>query len=130
MEAICGALEAKDDEQVFYRMILDALNKHEGDPQFMRLLFHSALEGHALSEIFIEENIVPIYEFLSAYIAQRQKDGAIRANINPRIIVRAMVGTKSAVFWTFPTRKRRANLRKYYFRELEIKRARKARNIL
>lgn len=92
MEAICGALEAKDDAQVFYQMILDALNKHEGDPQFMRLLFHSALEGHELSEIFIEENIVPIYEFLSTYIMQRQKDGAIRPNINPRIVVRALVG--------------------------------------
>lgn len=92
METICEALAAKDDEQVFYQMILDALNKHEGDPQFMRLLFHSALEGHELSEIFIEENIVPIYEFLSTYIAQRQQEGAIRSNINPRIVVRALVG--------------------------------------
>lgn len=92
METICDALKAKDDGQVFYQMILDALNKHEGDPQFMRLLFHSALEGHELSEIFIEENIVPIYEFLSAYIAQRQQEGAIRTNINPRIVVRALVG--------------------------------------
>ena len=92
METICEALAAKDDAQVFYQMILDALNKHEGDPQFMRLLFHSALEGHELAEIFIEENIVPIYEFLSAYIAQRQQEGAIRTNINPRIVVRALVG--------------------------------------
>jgi AcrR family transcriptional regulator len=92
LEAIGEALAAKDDAQVFYHMILDALNKHEGDPEFMRLLFHSALEGHELAEIFIEENIVPIYEFLSAYIAQRQKEGAIRPNINPRVIVRALVG--------------------------------------
>ncbi|HEY0050205.1 MAG TPA: TetR/AcrR family transcriptional regulator [Pyrinomonadaceae bacterium] len=92
MEAMCESLAAKDDEQVFYQMILNALNKHEGDPQFMRLLFHSALEGHELAEIFIEENIVPIYEFMSAYIAQRQKDGVIRQNINPRVIVRAIVG--------------------------------------
>jgi AcrR family transcriptional regulator len=92
MEMICEALTAKDDEQVFYQMILNALKKHEGDPQFMRLLFHSALEGHELADIFIEENIVPIYEFMSAYIAQRQKDGAIRPNINPRVIVRAIVG--------------------------------------
>ena len=92
METICEALTAKDDEQVFYQMILNALNKHEGDPQFMRLLFHSALEGHELAEIFIEENIVPIYEFMSAYIAQRQTDGAIRPNIKPRVVVRAIVG--------------------------------------
>jgi TetR/AcrR family transcriptional regulator len=92
LAAIGEALAAKDDAQVFYQMILDALNKHEGDPEFMRLLFHSALEGHELAEIFIDENIVPIYEFLSAYIAQRQAEGAIRANMNPRIIVRALVG--------------------------------------
>lgn len=92
METICEALTAKDDEQVFYQMILNALNKHEGDPEFMRLLFHSALEGHELAEIFIAENIVPIYEFMSGYIAQRQNEGAIRPNINPRVIVRAIVG--------------------------------------
>ncbi|HLM01130.1 MAG TPA: TetR/AcrR family transcriptional regulator [Pyrinomonadaceae bacterium] len=92
MESICEALLAKDDEEVFYRMILEALDKHEGDPEFMRLLFHAALEGHELADIFIEENIVPIYEFMSEYIAQRQKDGAIRANINPRVVVRAIVG--------------------------------------
>jgi TetR/AcrR family transcriptional regulator len=91
-EMIGAAMMNKNDEQVFYQLILDALNKHEHDPEFMRLLFHSALEGHELSEIFIEENIVPIYEFLSNYIAQRQKDGEIQPNINPRVIVRAMVG--------------------------------------
>lgn len=92
MEAMCDAMAAKDDEQVFYKMILNALNKHESDPEFMRLLFHAALEGHELAEIFIAENIVPIYEFLSAYIVQRQQDGAIRQNLNPRVIVRALVG--------------------------------------
>lgn len=92
MEMIREALTAKDDEQVFYQLILNVLKKHEGDPEFMRLLFHSALEGHELAEIFIDENLVPIYEFISAYIAQRQEDGAIRANINPRVIVRALVG--------------------------------------
>jgi AcrR family transcriptional regulator len=92
LEMIAEATASKDDEKVFYQIILGALNKHEGDPEFMRLLFHSALEGHELAEIFIEQNIAPIYEFLSAYIVQRQKDGAIRQNINPRVIVRALVG--------------------------------------
>lgn len=92
LEAIREAIAEKDDRKVFYMMILDALNKHEGDPEFMRLLFHSALEGHELAEIFIEQNIVPIYEFLSAYVTQRQSDGAIRRDIDPRVVVRALVG--------------------------------------
>lgn len=91
-EWVGEAIEAKDDEQFFYQVILNALNHHERDPEFMRLLFHSALEGHELAEIFIERNIVPIYEFMSSYLAQRQKDGAIREDLNPRVIIRAFVG--------------------------------------
>jgi AcrR family transcriptional regulator len=86
------AMLAKDDEQFFYQIILNALNHHEQDPEFMRLLFHSALEGHELAEMFVEQNIEPLYEFMSAYISQRQAEGAIRGDINPRVIIRAFVG--------------------------------------
>jgi AcrR family transcriptional regulator len=92
IEIVSEAMAEKDDENVFYLMLLNGLNKHERDPQFMRLLFHSALEGHELAEMFIEQSIIPIYEFLSKYIAERQNDGAIRKEINPRLIVRAFVG--------------------------------------
>jgi AcrR family transcriptional regulator len=91
-EAVQQEMQVKNDEQVFYKLILNALKHHERDPEFMRLLFHSALEGHELAEIFIERNIVPMYEFLSDYISRRQEDGAIRKDIEPRLIVRAFVG--------------------------------------
>jgi AcrR family transcriptional regulator len=91
-ELLAVPMAANDDRQVFYSMMLNALTKHEKDPEFMRLLFHSALEGHELAEMFIEQSIVPIYEFLSAYISRRQKEGAIRKDIKPRVIVRAFVG--------------------------------------
>ena len=35
---------------------------------------------------------MPLYEFLSEYIAGRQKDGAMRKDIKPRVIIRAFVG--------------------------------------
>lgn len=91
-ELVSDAMEQKDDFKVFYLMMLNALNKHETDPQFMRLLFHSALEGHELAEMFIEQNIVPMYDFLSSYLAQRQKENAIRKDVKPRVMVRAFVG--------------------------------------
>ena len=91
-EAVSDALAAKDDEQIFYKLMLNALENHEKDPEFMRLLFHSAAEGHELAEMFIEENIVPIYEFLSGYIAGRQAEGVFRKDIKPRVIVRAFIG--------------------------------------
>ncbi len=86
------AMAKKDDAEVFYHILLNALNHHELDPEFMRLLFHSALEGHELADMFVKQNIMPIYEFLSEYIAKRQKDGAIRKDIKPRVIIRAFVG--------------------------------------
>lgn len=91
-DAVEQEMASNKDEQVFYKLMLNALNKHDRDPEFMRLLFHSALEGHELAEMFIERNIVPMYEFLSDYISRRQKDGAICLDIEPRLIVRAFVG--------------------------------------
>lgn len=88
---VSEAIKNKDDFEVFYQLIFNALNNHQQDPEFMRLLMHSALEGHELADMFINESIVPTYEVLSFYISQRQRDGVFR-NLNPKLIVRALVG--------------------------------------
>ena len=86
-----SAIEQKDDFTVFYNIAFDALNKHQSDVGFMRLLFYSALEEHELADRFFHEFIERIYGFIGGYIEQRQRDGAFR-NINPRIAVRAFLG--------------------------------------
>lgn len=85
------AIDAKDDFQVFYNMALNALVHQQEDVDFMRLLFHSALDEHELSQMFFEQFLTPLYEFLGAYISRRQADGAMR-EIEPRIVVRAFLG--------------------------------------
>ncbi len=90
-EALKTAIEAKDDFAVFYNIGLDALNKHQSDAGFMRLLFYSALEEHELAERFFNEFVERIYQFISGYVILRQKDGAMR-EMNPRIVVRAFLG--------------------------------------
>ncbi|MDQ3635018.1 MAG: TetR/AcrR family transcriptional regulator [Acidobacteriota bacterium] len=90
-EEITAELAAKDDFGVFYRMALNAFKQHKKDRDFMRLLLHSALEGHDLARMFFESYIVGMYDFLSAYIRQRQKDGAFR-EVEPKIVVRSFVG--------------------------------------
>src|SRR5947209_1665329 len=85
------AIERNDDYQVFYNLALNAMNKHQEDPDFMRLLFHSALEAHTLSDKFFDEFVVRIYNFISDYISKRQKEGAMR-NMEPKIVVRAFLG--------------------------------------
>jgi AcrR family transcriptional regulator len=91
-EPIEEAMAAGDDRAVFEGLMRNALEHHEQDPEFMRLLMHSALEGHELADMFVAQNIVPMYDFLSEYIKRRQKEGGIRSDINPRVVVRAFVG--------------------------------------
>jgi AcrR family transcriptional regulator len=90
-QMVAEALKQKDDHAVFEQLALGALNHHEADPEFQRLLLHSALEGHELSEMFFEKFILRVYALLGNYITERQRDGAM-VKMDPPIIVRAFIG--------------------------------------
>ena len=90
-ELVADALQEKNDWAVFHRLARGALNHHEADPEFQRLLLHSALEGHELAQMFFEKFVERVYAMLGSYIAGRQRDGAM-VNIDPAIIVRAFIG--------------------------------------
>lgn len=90
-EKMLEAMEANDDLGVFYHFAIQALNKHQSDIAFMRMLFYSALEGHELAERFFGEFVVEIYRFLGSYIERRQEDGVFR-QMDPRIVVRSFLG--------------------------------------
>ncbi len=85
------AIDEKDDYKVFYTLALKALKHQQDDPGLMRLLFHSALEGHELSEMFFDQFVSRMYEFIGSYIRKRQEDGAMRS-VEPRVVVRAFLG--------------------------------------
>lgn len=85
------AIESKDDFSVFYLIGLRALEKHQSDVEFMRLLFFSALEEHDLAERFFNEFVATVYDFIGGYIKQRQLDGAMR-DVKPKVAVRAFIG--------------------------------------
>lgn len=89
--ALQTAIAERDDVAVFYNIAFDALNKHQADEGFMRLLFYSALEEHDLADRFFNEFISRIYDFIGGYIAERQREGVLR-EMNPRIVVRAFLG--------------------------------------
>ena len=90
-EMVAEALKQKNDRAVFEQLALGALEHHERDPAFQRLLLHSALEKHELAEMFFEKFLRRVYELLGGYIAERQRDGAM-INVDPAIIVRAFIG--------------------------------------
>jgi len=91
VQVVADAIARKDDAAVFEGLALDALNQHDCDPEFHRLLLHSALEEHELAQMFWEKFVKRVYRILGAYIRQRQRDGAM-IQIEPAVIVRAFVG--------------------------------------
>jgi AcrR family transcriptional regulator len=91
-EIVGDAISRRDDRAVFEGLAFHALNHHEGAKEFHRLLLYAALEGHELAQMFWERTVIQFYEFLGAYISERQRDGAMR-DIDPRVIVRAFIGT-------------------------------------
>jgi AcrR family transcriptional regulator len=90
-EIVADAIQRKDDRAVFEGLAYAALQHHEQDTEFNRLLLHSALEGHELAQMFWDRTVLQTYQFLGAYISERQHDGAFR-EVNPMIVVRAFIG--------------------------------------
>jgi AcrR family transcriptional regulator len=85
------AIRRKDDRAVFEALALGALTHHEHDPDFQRLLLHSALEKHELAQMFFDQFVRRVYEFLGGYIRERQREGAF-IDIDPAIVVRSFIG--------------------------------------
>lgn len=90
-QIVAEAVARKDDRAVFEGLALHALEQHECDPEFQRLLLHSALEEHELARMFWEKFVLRVYQFLATYIRGRQRDGAF-IDVEPKIVVRAFIG--------------------------------------
>ena len=85
------AIDRKDDRAVFETLALRALQFHDEDPDFQRLLLHSALEKHELAQMFFDQVVLRFYQFLGQYIRERQKDGAF-IEVDPAIVIRSFLG--------------------------------------
>lgn len=90
--SVAEAVARKDDRGVFEGIALGMMRHHAQDPDFLRLLMHSALEGHRLAQMFWDRNIRQMYAFLGSYIEERQRDGVFR-EVDPLVVVRAFTGT-------------------------------------
>jgi AcrR family transcriptional regulator len=90
-QIVAEAIAKKDDRAVFERLAFAALEHHECDQEFQRLLLHSALEGHQLAEMFFVKFVKRVYELLGNYIRERQRDG-VMTEMEPAVVVRAFIG--------------------------------------
>jgi AcrR family transcriptional regulator len=90
-EELRQAMAHRDDRMVFTRLAEEILRIYREDPDFTRLMFFSALEGHELSRLVYETHVAQMFEELVAYVRRRVRERAFRA-VNPRVAARAFVG--------------------------------------
>ncbi len=67
-----------DDAGVLRALAHEMIGRTQADPTLLRLLLFSALEGHALSDMFFRSRVKRVDEFLSRYVAERVAAGAFR----------------------------------------------------
>lgn len=82
----------KDDFGFFYTLAISILDNQQNDEDFLRLMLHSALEGHEMADAFFEKLVLEVYGFVGEYIRERQGDGVF-VDMEPRVIARSFLGT-------------------------------------
>lgn len=90
IEAARDAAARGDDRAVFTTVARNIIEGHRDNPALMRLLLHSALDGHDLSTLFFASRVGPFHRFLSDYIARRAAEGAFR-DLHPLVAARAFI---------------------------------------
>src|SRR5215467_2225689 len=89
VEELMKLAEGGDDLQFLETLGSLLLERHERDTTFMRLLLFSALEGHQLSDMFL--NSMPERDPIAAYFQDRIDKGVFK-QVDPHLAARAMVG--------------------------------------
>jgi len=89
-----AAAIARDDHAVFTIVARGLGDRGLGDPDFLRLFFFAALEGHELSDRFFKSRVGGLRAFLTEYIRMRIREGAFRER-DPALCARAFLGMVS-----------------------------------
>jgi TetR/AcrR family transcriptional regulator len=81
----------RDDVALFTGVARGVLERGTRDPEFVRIMFFTALESHALAAPLFASHVGPLREFVTKYVRQRIEDGAFRP-IDPVLGARAFLG--------------------------------------
>jgi len=84
--------ERRDDRGLFQHVGRQLIRSFREDSAFHRLLLYASLEGHLLADLFHERFGLPMGDFLTRYVALRQKEGAFR-ECDPGVAVMFAIGS-------------------------------------
>lgn len=87
-------LETDDDRKFLSALAELILGRYQQDPDLIRLVLFSGLEGHELSELFVQSHVRQFYQMVAGYIRRRIRQGAFRP-MNPTVAARSFIGMVS-----------------------------------
>jgi AcrR family transcriptional regulator len=79
-------VESGKDERLLTTLFRRLIAQHDHDHDFLRLMLYSALEEHALTQMFYAEHVEPLQQFLLAYVTERQRAGVFRSCDAPAVV--------------------------------------------
>lgn len=91
-----GALRGLDDEAFLARIVVDVMRRVEADDTFLRLLLHSALEGHPLAREFRRARVDRVRALVERRIRLRYARRRWQAPVVPGLAARAFNGMITA----------------------------------
>jgi AcrR family transcriptional regulator len=77
-DGLASLLEGGDDRAFFLYLANLIVERYESDPDFMRLLLFSALEGHELADLFFERQVQGYFDLVAGHIERRIDEGKFR----------------------------------------------------
>jgi len=93
-ESLSRILQAAECQKVTAAEALKLVARRFGeyaDPEFLRLYYHSALEGHALANGFYDQFVRRLIDLVEELISRGIKEGTFR-KVKPRVAAQAFTG--------------------------------------
>ncbi|HKA16137.1 MAG TPA: TetR/AcrR family transcriptional regulator [Myxococcota bacterium] len=91
VERLAEDAARRDDLAVLTGVARGVLERGARDPEFVRIMFFTALESHELAAPLFASHVGPLREFITRYVRQRIEEGAFRP-IDPVLGARAFLG--------------------------------------
>lgn len=83
-ETLLAEATRSNDDYAFFQTLADIILRwFVEDPDYVRLLLYSALEGHEIAKICYEQQAVHLHSQVAGYLRGRMQQGAVRESLDP-----------------------------------------------
>jgi AcrR family transcriptional regulator len=91
-EAFVAEATRSNDDYAFFQTLASIIFRwFIEDPDYVRLLLYSALEGHEIAKLCYEQQAVYVHNQVASYLRGRMEQGAVRESLDPLAAAHAFI---------------------------------------